>query len=104
MKRGRKPAWTNEFDRRRRIAFLRMRAQAEFRNEHWMLTWQDFCDFWHSEDLFSMRGRDHDSLILSRKDPYGPWALWNCHIKPRKDHVSHWGNIKNNMMEINDED
>lgn len=71
----------------RRVAFLRNRSQAKFRNESWTLTWEEYCLFWPTEQLFNQRGRLDHELVLTRKDPNLAWSIDNCHIITRGQQI-----------------
>lgn len=78
-------AWVykDPFDHARHKPFLRARAQANFRAEEWLLTFEDWCSFWSTEDLWACRGRGRHDLCLSRIDFDGAWAVNNCEIVER---------------------
>ena len=68
-------------DHKRNRWFVRSRAQAEFRGEQWNLTYEEFCEFWPTEEIINRRGRDGDSLCLTRLDPELPWDRTNtCQV------------------------
>ena len=57
------------------IAWGRARAQAHFRGEEWLLTFEDWETAWADE--WHRRGRGPDNLFLVRTDPELPWAIEN---------------------------
>ena len=69
----------------KRLAYVRMRAQAKFRDEDWQLTWAEFLTMW--EGKWHMRGRDNRSLCMSREDWDGPWDNKNTIIITRLEHL-----------------
>jgi len=77
----RKPA----FDVQRRKAFCRAKCQADFRGEVWHLTWEDWCAFWSTEEVWHQRGRSTDALCLTRLDYKQPWSKTNCCLLPRRN-------------------
>ena len=79
--------YVSDFDNARRIAFVRSRSQAWFRNEQWDLSWEDFQAFWSTRKLWEKRGRRYDDLVLTRYDWEGPWSRDNCCIISRLDHL-----------------
>ena len=79
--------YLSDFDNERRLAFVRSRAQAIFRNEEWNLTWKDFQAFWNTRILWDQRGRHSNDLVLTRMDWQGPWSKDNCCIITRLDHL-----------------
>jgi hypothetical protein len=60
------------------IPWLKARAQANFRNEEWLLTFEDWFALW--DGIWHQRGRDSDDLCLARMDMSGPWSVANVEI------------------------
>lgn len=75
----------NEFDRARHLAFVRSRAQADYRGEIWELTYEDWSEFWPDPETFERRGRSSDSLCLTRYDEELPWTRSNTVQLSRRD-------------------
>ena len=75
----------------RYIPFLRARAQCDFRKEEFLLTFEDWCEFWPTPELWSQRGRAITDLTLMRIDPDLPWHRDNCCVIERGTQL----NIKN---------
>ena len=71
--------------REKYYAFLKHKAQAEWRGEDYELTWKDWQVLWPDE-LYARRGRSIDSLVLARKDWNGVWSLDNCETCTRREH------------------
>lgn len=69
------------------IPWHRARCQARFRNEEFLLTFEEFCEFWTDEN-WARRGRTRDSLAMRRIDPDGAWSKDNCEIVNRSEQVS----------------
>jgi hypothetical protein len=67
-----------------RRAYSRMRAQAKFRREEFILTWQEFYDMW--APVWEHRGRALEQLCLSRIDWEGEWSIDNVQIITREEH------------------
>ena len=83
--------WT--FERRRRLAFHRHRAQALFRGEGYEIT----EDYWNSvwtEDRFQLRGMRAECLCLTRRNINKPWAPGNLALMTRQVQL----NINNKMI------
>jgi hypothetical protein len=72
------------FDHARYVPFLRARAQAAFRKEDWLLTFEDWCSLWSTPELWAQRGRASESLALIRLDTDGPWDYANVQIMSRR--------------------
>jgi len=75
--------YVSDFDNERRIAYVRAKAQCNFRNEQWDLTWEDFQAFWRTRRLWAQRGRHRDDLVLTRFDWNKSWNRDNCCIITR---------------------
>lgn len=83
--------WT--FERLRRLAYQRHRAQALFRGEGYDLS----EDYWNSiwtEERFKLRGMRAECLCLSRRDVARPWAPGNLVLMTRQVQL----NINNKMI------
>lgn len=74
-----------EIPHQQHIAWLRAKAQAAFRNELWMLTFEDFQRLWQGR--WHQRGRGQDQYCLTREDPDGAWELSNVECIPRVEHL-----------------
>lgn len=67
-------------------AWLKHRAQANHRNEAHELTWDQWQGLW-PDNLFVQRGRQRNSLSLSRVDYEGAWSIDNCEVIVRYEHL-----------------
>ena len=67
------------------LPFLRSKAQANFREEDWQLTFEEFFDIW--KDQWHNRGRDTENVCLTRIDPTGAWSLDNVEIITRLEFI-----------------
>jgi hypothetical protein len=65
--------------REKYYAYLKHRAQAKFRNEHYELTWDDWETLWPDE-LFLRRGRRNKDLCIARLDRLDSWNTHNCTV------------------------
>ena len=79
---------------RLRRAFIVARCQANFRNEEWNLTWEDWQYLWLTKDRYLRKGRGADDLTLSRLDYCTSWDMDNVQISIRRDHLSRIANRK----------
>ena len=80
--------------REKYYAWLKHRAQAQFRKETYLLTWDDWQSLWPNE-LFEQRGRRNTDLCLSRKDYRKAWELNNCMVCSRVEHFKNKVRINN---------
>jgi hypothetical protein len=67
------------------IAWLRMRAQAQYRGETFALSMEEFQRLWLGN--WHRRGRAVTDLCLTREDPNGAWIWGNVLCIPRIDHL-----------------
>jgi hypothetical protein len=82
-----KKKYPGKIEGEKRLVFLRMRAQAVYRDEEWAITWEQFQKIW-PDDLWDQRGRSSNCLVLTRKDLDGPWVKHNVHIIQRAQQLS----------------
>jgi hypothetical protein len=73
-------------------AFLRQRAQANYRSEVWSMTFEEFESIWG--DRWHKRGRGSADLCMSRRDYDQPWSVANCCIMSRGEHVRTSSRVK----------
>jgi hypothetical protein len=74
-----------EIPHQQHIAWQRAKAQANFRGEVWLLSFEDFQRLW--QEHWQQRGRGSDGYCLTRDDPDGAWALGNVDCIPRVEHL-----------------
>lgn len=67
-------------------AFLKHKAQAKYRGETYLLTWQDWQRLWPNR-LWAQRGRGPKKLSLTMRDPRLGWCVKNLQIRTRSDHM-----------------
>ena len=68
--------------RYRRTQYSRRRAQANYRQEGWSLTVEQWNKLWPLE-LWRQRGKAKHHMIMTRIDPDLPWQWGNVVVKPR---------------------
>ena len=66
--------------------WMMARAQANFRNEEWDLSFDEYYEIW--KEQWSNRGRKADSVCMTRQDWGGPWSKDNVVIVIRKEHLA----------------
>ena len=85
---GRYKLYPDAFDRARNKQWHRQKAQANFRNEPWELTFEDFKKIW-TETTWPRRGRAPDCLCMTRyPDLEGAWSIDNVVLIDRTNHVT----------------
>jgi hypothetical protein len=77
--------YPDKFTRTRNRCWHRMRAQAIFRGEPWDMDFDTFCEFWPDETTWAQRGRQTESLCMTRLDPEKAWSRSNSVVLPRID-------------------
>jgi hypothetical protein len=65
--------------------WLRSKAQANFRNEEWTLTFDQYYEMW--KDHWHERGRKSHQKCMSRIDDEAPWNKANTEIILRYDQL-----------------
>jgi hypothetical protein len=68
-------------------AWSKHRAQANYRNEPYTLTWADWQKIWANPIDFLNRGRKPDDLTLTRCDDDGAWSLDNVMVITRLEQL-----------------
>jgi hypothetical protein len=63
------------------IAWMRMKAQADFRGEPWDLSFDEFISFWQT--YWPQRGKASDQYCMTRCDPDGAWSPDNVEVVTR---------------------
>lgn len=66
-------------------AFLKRRAQANFREEGWGMDFEEFYDLWKND--WHNRGRLSHQVCMSRLDNEKPWTRENTYIRLRYDQL-----------------
>lgn len=66
-------------------AWMQSKAQANFRKEIFLLTFEDFQQLWLGR--WDQKGRGRYDFCLTREDPDGAWELSNVECIPRIDHL-----------------
>lgn len=75
----------DEFKHSMYMPWMRSKAQANFRNEVWSMTFEEFYELW--KDQWHERGRGPDDVCMTRNDPDGPWDKANTIIVTRYEHL-----------------
>lgn len=73
--------------------FLRAKAQANFLDQEWRLSFEQFCELW-TIDKWHCRGRGTHDLVMVRKDQEGPWSMDNCEIVTRITQIQRTARIR----------
>lgn len=67
-----------------RLSYSRMKAQAKFRGEEFLLTWEEYQQIW--EGKWHLRTSHKGGLCLTRKDWTGSWSVANIEMVDRNTH------------------
>ena len=62
-----------------------MKAQALYRGDEFMLTFEEYQRLWQGH--WDSKGRGRDDYCLVRKDPEGAWEYSNVQCMPRVEHL-----------------
>lgn len=89
----------NELRHEKYYAYLKHRAQCNYRQEFYTLTWEDWESLWDDE-LFLKRGRRGVDLCLSRIDFNLPWSLNNVVITSRREHLKRNGEFRSSGKSV----
>lgn len=81
-----------EIPHKQHIAWLRAKAQANYRGEVWLLTFEEFQRVWLG--YWELRGRGATDYVMSRDDPEGAWAIGNVSCVRRIDYLSRQSEYK----------
>jgi hypothetical protein len=65
--------------------WIKMRAQANYRKEVWLLSFEDYQQLWLGH--WERKGRGNGEYCLTRDDPKGAWVIGNVECIPREDHL-----------------
>jgi hypothetical protein len=63
----------------------RSKAQAVFRKEEFLLTFDEYYTLWKPH--WHQRGRDGDNMCMTRDNPDGAWSIDNCVIMTRREQI-----------------
>jgi hypothetical protein len=74
-----------ELNHQQYLAWLQMRAQANYRKEKFELTFEDFQSLWQGHWYQKGRGAEH--YCLTRTNPDGTWCKDNVNCIPRVEHL-----------------
>ena len=69
-----------------------MKAQAMYRREIWLLSFEDFQRLWQGR--WDQRGRGAEEFCLTREDPEGAWEPSNIVCVERREHLRRQGLYK----------
>lgn len=69
-------------------AYLKHKAQSDFRGEAWEFDFESWRQIWAPH--WNRRGRATDDLCMTRRDPTQAWRANNCYLLTRGEHTSRW--------------
>lgn len=72
-------------EHRKYLNWLQQRAQANHRQETWLLDFETWKAIWG--EAWHNKGRGSDNFCMTRQDPQGAWEENNVEIITRRDHV-----------------
>ena len=68
-------------------AWLKHKAQANFRGEHYELSWESFEQLWFDDNVWFQRGRKADNLCMSLIDWTQGWVEGNVEVITRLEQL-----------------
>jgi hypothetical protein len=74
-----------EVPHQQNLAWLRAKAQANYRGEVWLLDFEDFQRLW--QGVWQFRGRGREDYVMARGDHLGAWALGNVEVIRRYEYL-----------------
>lgn len=74
-----------EIPHQQHLAWLQMRAQANYRKEIFALSFEEFQRLWQGN--WEQKGRGTGDYCLTREDPDGAWIWGNVLCLPRVEHL-----------------
>ena len=90
-----------EIPHRQYCAWLQMRAQAMYRGEEFLLTFEDFQSVWAGR--WHSRGRGSTDYCLTREDPEGAWDRDNTQCVERGQHLRRQRQLQNQSRRMANE-
>lgn len=81
-----------EIPHKQHLAWQRAKAQANYRNEVWLLTFEEFQRLWAG--YWDYRGRASDDYVMARDDHEGPWAIGNVGVIRRVEYLRRNGHYR----------
>lgn len=69
------------------LTWLQQRNQAQYREEGWTISFEDWVRAWDASGHWEERGRVKGTWCMTRKDWSTPWTVDNIQIITREDHA-----------------
>lgn len=73
-------------EHKRYRTFIQQRNQAQWREEVWTISFEEWKQLWAESGQWYNRGRERGCYCMTRKDREGPWSVNNVHIVTREQH------------------
>lgn len=80
-------------EHRRYRIFIQQRNQAQWREEGWTISFEDWKQIWDQSGQWHNRGRERGCYCMTRKDVYEPWTPENVHVITREEHALQQGQL-----------
>jgi hypothetical protein len=68
------------------LIWLQQRNQAQWREEGWTISFEEWLAMWTESGQWDNRGRERGCYCMSRRDWSLPWTVENAHIVTREQH------------------
>ena len=66
--------------------FIQQRNQAQWREEEWTITFEQWKQLWDQSGQWDNRGRERSCYCMTRRDVLEPWTADNAVIITREQH------------------
>lgn len=67
--------------------FIQQRNQAQWRDEGWTVTFEQWKNIWKQSGQWENRGRVRGTYCMTRRDWSLPWTVSNCIVITRTEHA-----------------
>jgi len=69
-------------------AFQSQKQTARLRGIEWLLTAEEWCDFWRTDNRWERRGKTRGCLVMGRKGDVGPYSVENIYCTTVEDNAA----------------
>lgn len=74
--------------------FIQQKNQAQWREEGWTISFEEWKDLWHASGQWLNRGRERGCWCMSRRDWSLPWTPDNVAVITREQHARLQGDAR----------
>lgn len=66
--------------------FIQQKNQAQWREEPWLITFEEWKQLWDESGQWDNRGRERSCFCMTRRDVTEPWTKNNATVISREEH------------------